>query len=492
MAAIPTWHEGTGAWAIKIGYEHNRHGVRVRKWFYFKGQKAATPPAEVIADCVNKRREWEEIVANWTSIAPRLVALDPEEELDFTKPVWYDREALNALENPSARELEEIKKAQKVDAHYQAKDAVATLAEVAKWGENQGEIIAALRSTGLLPKGILVPTRQPSIRQAITEYLTAQRKRIDLKVGDRIDVGTYNTRRNNLLICLGLTIAADPQEKAKIIDLNKPLVTLDNKDIDAIAHHWFQQPGDVSRRTIANYFGGFRSFLKWAEEQDDLGFQSPKNTAHTLKIKSGNGHTEVTATNYAILKDVFKTAPDRVKMYALLGLTCGFYQTDICELLASEVEERDGETFITGYRSKENAENKEATKIKTTHWIPVELAKIMEAHKSGKNEWGFYFLNRYAAPMFHEKIEGGKFNAVSHAWEKAAPKGPTFKQLRKWGWNEVQKYGKDKVCIGETLAKRWAGQQGGGVSAAYRFGDYAPVIAAQKAWWKVLKKELGM
>jgi hypothetical protein len=482
---LPTWHEGTQRWAQKIGHKIGKSGNRIEAWFYFTGPKATTPPPEVIADAVAKQREWKQIKAQWDTLSQSYAAIDPD--TDFSKPVWYE-----VADTATPEVQEEIAAAKKADAKALAATAVAELSTVAQWGNNHQDIIAYLRQNGLLPQGMAVATRKPTIREAIDEYLDDERKRIDLKIGARIDVGTYNTDRNNLLICVGLSATPTPTEKVRIIDLNKPLIALDNADIKAIANHWFSLPGNVSSRaTVANYFSGFKKFLAWAERQDELGFTRPKTTATTLAVNKSK-EPNVTETDFPTLKTILSAAPERTKMYILLALTCGFYQRDIDELAASEVVETKGEMFVTGYRSKEDGEN--GSKIKTTHWIAPELATMMREHAAPKNEWGFYFLNKYGRPMFSEKLQGGKCSAVAKAWEKAVAKienPPTFKQLRKWGWNEIQKYATSPVCSGETLAKRWAGQTGSGIGQFYRFDDYAPVVAAQKAMWQAIKGQLG-
>jgi integrase len=282
----------------------------------------------------------------------------------------------------------------------------------------------------------------------------------------------------------------------KLLDLDKPLNALGHADLLAIAHYWFTLPGNVgSRRTVKNYFSGLRAFLNWCESQDAYGFTKPKESAKILSVK-GADEPNVTPADYVSLAAVMKGAPVRTRMYAMLGVLCGFGQMDICKLGFSEVQVIDGETFITGYRAKEDSEAKRGKKIKTTHWIPASVAAVMQAERAEPNEWGYYFLNRSGRPMFAEKIDGGKYDAVTKAWEGATAdhdNAPTFKQLRKWGWNEIPKHADlsvDKVCVGEMLAKRWAGQQGGGVAAAYRFSDYRPVIAAQRAWWAEIEAKV--
>lgn len=488
MAALPHWHR-SNRWAIKIGYRHSKAGARVEAWHYFEGAQQSSPPSSVIVEAARLQEQWRTIKSEWPTVAPLLAELDPD--ADYTAgPVWFDR---SMLSTPLA-EADEIKQANAAAAAHVAKAAVGQLAEV-KGQASEGQILAYLKSAGLLPKGLAVATRNVTIREAIAEYLDAEAKRVALKIGSRIDAGTFNTKRCNVLISVGLTTTTTEEVKqvTKVIDLDKPLVALDRKDVEAVAAHWFALPGEVkSRRTVANYLAGFKSFLTWADQQEAYGFTMPKGTADILYV-NGKHEPNVTPVDYPKLKALLAAAPERVRMYALLALTCGFYQSDICELAAAEVSTVEGETYITGYRSKEDAEAKAGSKIKTTHWVAPEIARMMERQKAPANQWGLYFLTRYGQPLKVERIGGSTNNAVKSSWEKLT-KGddtaPTFKQLRKWGWNEIQKYGTDRVCTGEALAKRWAGQQGGGIGNHYRVEDYAPVIAAQRAWWRVLKTEL--
>lgn len=489
------WHDGTARWAAKIGYKHTKTGERTSAVFYFTGAgaKGDEPPADVIADVVNKQREWKRIKATWDELGPMLAGLssqrsDPHPP-DFSKPVWYnpERYAWPVEDRESKLDLEQGLAAQEIKAQ------VSEIKTQISRTENLQTLIAELRSAGLLPKGIAAPTRTPTVAEAVKEFISAQYARTQLKIGYRIDVGTYNTTRNNLLLCLGYKLAGDePQQAVKLLDMSKPLTALDNNDLQAVANYWFGLPGDVDkRRTVYNYFSGFKSFLNWADLQDEFGFTKPKATAKILHIELEHDRDHVTPVNYDLLAEILKDAPERTKIYALLALLAGFYQRDICELQTNEVQIIDGETYITGYRSKEDSEAKARSKIKTTHWIPKPLAELMGRHRAPENAHGLFFLNRYGQPMYHEKANGGKVNAPAKAWEKATQtKKLNFMQLRKWGWNEIQRFGSDKVCRGETLAKRWAGQSGGGVAIKYRFDDYTPVIAAQRKWWKEIGKKL--
>jgi integrase len=497
-----SWHD-SGRWFSKIGYTHTKKGTRTRAFFYFNGAQGSEPPTDVIADVTNKKREWAEIEKNWDQIRPLLEAdaRISNSKLDFAKPVWFDRAILREMD---ADDLEAIKDAEQADAEAIGQEAVADMQLALERGALTDSLISSLRAAGVLPKGILAPSRTVTIREAIQEYLKAQKERIGRKIGDRIEIGTFNTSRNNLLLCLGCDISKDwkPAEPLKgeqpwRVDLNRPLVSLDNRDLKTIADHWFNLPGDVtSRRTVKNYFGGLRTFLNWCDLQEDFGFARPKAMAKILQVTTSN-ETVVTEANYELLKTCLVDAAERTKIYAVLGMFCGFNQADICKMTTDEVATLAGETYITGYRSKEDAETKAKTKIKCTHWIPSEIAELMRKHQAAaKNKHSLYFLNKHGSPMFHEALEGGKTNAVTKAWEKvmAAHPAPTFKHLRKWGWNEIQLHADTTVdirCVGEVMAKRWSGQQGGGVSASYRFDDYRPVIAAQQKWWKVIGKAIG-
>ena len=490
MRSLPTYNPRIKTWGQKIGYAHTKNGTRDRKFFYFPGPPGTTPPPDVIADAVAKQREWADVVESWPEVGPALAAQDGERE--FSLPVWYDRHLLEQTWDLDAGKA--IAEANVALADYDATEAIATLADTRTRGADVATIVNELRRTGVIPAGTVVTTRPVTIREAINEYLSNQRARIDLKIGDRITIGTYNTKRNNLLLCLGCNVAKEWTQTTTIVetdrpllDLDKPLTTLSKSDIEAIAKHWFTLPDGEARRSIKNYFSGLEGFISWCDEREEYGFITPKGTAKRLTVKGGDD-AKVTAADYPALKALLIDAPERTKMYVLLGLFCGFYQSDICQLLADEVETRDDEMFITGYRSKEDSEAKAESKIKVTHWVPKEIAVVLEAGKAPANEWGLYFLNRYNRPMFSEKIEGGKSNAVSKAWEKisAGKTTLTFRQLRKWGWNEIQRFADtaiDNRCVGETMARRWAGRSGGGVAKAYRFDDYRPVIDAQRAWW---------
>lgn len=495
------WHSGTNRWASSIGKKHSKKGDRVAAVWYFTGAPGE-PSAEVVADVVVKRREWAKIKAEWPTLKAKLSENKPD--LDWSKPVWYDPADLEDPANfVGEGDDPDVLKLELADAaHARTGMAVEDLALAARSpNASAGTIAEQLRAAGIIRKEMMIPIRTLSVREAMDEYLDGQKARVSLKAGKRIDVGSYNGTRRNLMLSLGLSCgkgdrAMRIKAASPLIDLDKPIVNVGRKDLEQVAAHWHMLPVSVrgtemSRRTVQNYLAGLRWFLSWCSEQEDLGFSYPKAYDKVLQM-NGSVEPNVTPVNYTVLAEIFKTASERTRMYGLIGLLAGFYQADISKLMSSEVQEVKGELYVTGYRSKEDSESKATVKIRTTHCMPKEVADLMRRHKAEPNQWGVYFLNKASRPMRSETIDGGKIDAVADAWSHATKDvdgAPSFKQLRKWGWNEIQRFGdpKDQVCIRETLAHRWAGQQGGRVAQSYRREDYEPVIAAQRRWWKAIK-----
>src|SRR5690349_15462320 len=69
----PRWHQATDRWCLKIGKKHSKDGRPVEAWHYWTGEfNDGNPPAEVVANAVQKQRDWEDVKANWSEYGPRL------------------------------------------------------------------------------------------------------------------------------------------------------------------------------------------------------------------------------------------------------------------------------------------------------------------------------------------------------------------------------------------------------------------------------------
>jgi len=107
----------------------------------------------VIADSINKQREWKQVKADWPTIGPLLEALDPDN--DWSKPTWYDKDWYeNAIASLPLDQAEAFKKAQQVEGRLKVNDVIGQLAELGDVFKNSGEIVEALRGAGLIPKAV--------------------------------------------------------------------------------------------------------------------------------------------------------------------------------------------------------------------------------------------------------------------------------------------------------------------------------------------------
>src|SRR5687767_7510365 len=86
----PKWHAGSSRWFLRIGKKHNQSGQPVEASFYWNGDSDRCP-ADVVADAVEKQREFARIKAQWPELGARWrKAKDDADLRDWSEPVWFD------------------------------------------------------------------------------------------------------------------------------------------------------------------------------------------------------------------------------------------------------------------------------------------------------------------------------------------------------------------------------------------------------------------
>jgi len=522
----PWPHSGTGQFTLKIGFTlvKSSDGKFVgpsknpKQWYF------GLDPVEATAAAVAKQKEWEQVESGWPAIQQELADYvtimghsgcdDSRVTIDLSKPVWpndplllqireqadgfrrYDDAIWTARNYKLAPEavtadpnvqhaLSEYPVAHEVLNSYQQvreKDAekLVGIAASMPWALDR-----MLAKQGL----VAVPASQfrksnttTTLRQAVREYLDHERLRCRLKVGKKIDPTTFNNRRDNLHLVLGMPTASAKKAKVRreVIDPDMKLADLGRSAVKSVIDFWCGLPEGVgSLRTVKNYLSALKSFLCWCDKQDHLGWTLPRDADDLFAIRDVD-EPNVVPADFDMLKTVLAECSRRTRLYALMALTLGYYQRDIASVSSDEYVNEGGDWFIVKERSKERGGKKAGRIVKTRHWIMPEIVALIDRERAGDNEYGLLLLNQARRPLWEHEVDACKKNAVAYAWNRAcksAERHLQFKQLRKWGWNAI-----DRITGKERMAKRWAGQSGGGVAKFYRAEDYAPVTEAMKAW----------
>jgi hypothetical protein len=85
---------------------------------------------------------------------------------------------------------------------------------------------------------------------------------------------------------------------------------------------------------------------------------------------------------------------NRLKMYVLFGLILGYTDVDCAEIANADFFCEDGEAYIHRFRSKEARPKRGSRPIRIKHWVPMELAALIEAER-GNNPEGYLFNSEW-------------------------------------------------------------------------------------------------
>lgn len=141
-------------------------------------------------------------------------------------------------------------------------------------------------------------------------------------------------------------------------------------------------------------------------------------------------------------QQILLAANDRVRLYALLMLNCGFTQKDISDLKQSEVDWKRG--IITRKRSKTRTNrSKRIPTISYQLW--PETFELLKAYRSSDVER--VLLSEAGTKLVQKDLVGraktGNTDLIRSAWKRLQKKAKfnvTLKRLRKTGANELNKH----------------------------------------------------
>ena len=185
---------------------------------------------------------------------------------------------------------------------------------------------------------------------------------------------------------------------------------------------------------------------------------------------------------------------ERLRLYALLMLNCGFTQVDVGDLKQSEVDWKKG--IITRKRSKtrkKKTKNSKPSRIpKISFQLWPETFSLLKKYRSTDPER--VLLSESGTPLWQESLKGqaksSKTDLVRQAWVRMQKKtGITIspKQLRKAGPNELNKHPQYKMFHYDLL-----GNVPEGIAAQHYIQFDQAGFAKALAWLrtKIIPKQL--
>lgn len=481
---LPRWHAKRRRWRLTI--EHH-HGT---KDFWYEGEEGPTPPPSAIAAAVGAQDQWNAIKRDWNHLSHVMRSVHPEK--DWTRPVWLSGEEVAKAKQIFEERHREFERAFNRETGIGvAFLGITGLADVltdlrdnppgGPWKDEFAQVLSELRP--IQRRAAIVAV---TVEDAIHRFVTDQEQRLALRAGDTISPETFNATRGDLLRAFGLSSGKERLVLRKPpIDATALMHAIDRDRMVEFARYWQRMPdGVTSTRTVKNVFAAVRQFLKWAARQR-FGFERIEDVIDILK--ADDTKRSIAPFDPALLKLVLAHGRARLKLYCLLGLTCGYYPKDIAMMQVREMSVESNGVFIKRERCKESGGSRRKRKgervLNVKHWIAPEIKTLIDKLHH-PNSHDLILLNRYGLPMYRVKDKGRvRLSAAAKAWDRARERSkltetPSFAQLRKMGYNAIKRIaGKG----GKEVADVWAGHSSA-IGEHYDDGVYQPSIDAQRVW----------
>jgi integrase len=205
-----------------------------------------------------------------------------------------------------------------------------------------------------------------TINEAIKHF---QQSQLKLAHAGKTTLGTYKQKEVHLK---ALQRLLNCKEDVATID-NAWLLKLHDKLID----------DKIAKASSGAYQGNVMKyalqFVRWLAMSDKIKRPTILDEKGGLSIPTEDREPE--AMPVEVFNMLIAKAPERLKLYLLLMLNCGMYQSDISDLKQSEVDWQKG--TITRYRSKVSKNrSQKATARKVTYLLWKDTMTLLKKHKS--------------------------------------------------------------------------------------------------------------
>ncbi len=207
------------------------------------------------------------------------------------------------------------------------------------------------------------------------------------------------------------------------------------------------EKGDISRKYAQSTFTTTRQWVKWCWEMElcDL----PRNIASRELRFDVKPQPIITFTPEEV-KQLYRHAPSRTKLYILLACNCGYTQSDVSALRHDEVDWVAG--TITRKRTK-TRDHENVPVVCYPLWEPT--LQLLRKHRSKHPD--LVLTTQAGNPLKREKITKGyrKTDAVAKAFQRLAKKADMgqrgYKHFRKTGATLLGEHRDHKAYVGLYL-----------------------------------------
>ena len=202
-----------------------------------------------------------------------------------------------------------------------------------------------------------------------------------------------------------------------------PLESIDEVTIQGYYNHLVQE---VARRKSdkrnkdgcsAAYAGDqlatAKQFIFWCFERRLLSLpHNIKSSKHRFTGKKSSRPKKVYFENEEILL-LLNEATERLKLYLLLMMNCGYTQSDLSDLRHDEVDWR--KARIIRRRSKTDDHNDDDSDVPVVDYLLwPETFRLLKKHRSDKKEYGTVFVTEKGGPLVAKSLREGKLSKTDN------------------------------------------------------------------------------
>ena len=226
---------------------------------------------------------------------------------------------------------------------------------------------------------------------------------------------------------------------------NMPLAKFGHDEIVKTVESWIaaSKKGKISPDTAVAYVRAMRHFCDWLDASNKIAWQAPRrweklfHVSRTQLIAGGNGvgtiGNEIRTFTVVELSTLYASADERVRLWMLLALNCGWTQIDIATMAREHLHLEDDPPYADRNRGKSGIYGR---------WYlwPETVAAIQTALKGAPRGKSVALLkNRRGNELLCANENGAKTDAIAQAWRRLRQnvgfneRGMSFKHLRKTG-----------------------------------------------------------
>jgi len=216
-------------------------------------------------------------------------------------------------------------------------------------------------------------------------------------------------------------------------------------------NHQTKEPRPLAIKTVVNCVRAMKAMLVWYFEMDGCAWNKPKRFEKLFRLRQRQMATaeereraamevvsgEVATFSIEELSALWEEASNKVRLFMLLGLNCGFTSSEVSNLRTFEVFLDAEVPFVHRFRDKTGVEARWCLWPET-----VLLLQALKAEDNGDRRW---LLTEYGNPLV-EVTPRTRRDAVEQAWKTLLRRiDPNrrlgFRFLRKTGADAIKRLG---------------------------------------------------